>query len=62
VQIIGQADLATMLAEDASALYARNVLDFLKLVTDKDGQFFMNLDDEIVAATLLCAGGELRRK
>ena len=26
-----------MVAADASALYARNVLDFLKLIVDKDG-------------------------
>ncbi|HEY4541647.1 MAG TPA: NAD(P)(+) transhydrogenase (Re/Si-specific) subunit alpha, partial [Noviherbaspirillum sp.] len=44
------------------ALYARNVLDFLKLVFDKEGRFVINRDDEIVAATLLCSGGEVLRK
>jgi NAD(P) transhydrogenase subunit alpha len=62
VHIIGEPNLAAMLAEDASALYARNVLDFLKLIVDKDGQLVINLDDEIVAATLLCADGVVRRK
>jgi NAD(P) transhydrogenase subunit alpha len=28
-----------MVAADASALYARNVLDFLKLIIDKDGRY-----------------------
>jgi NAD(P) transhydrogenase subunit alpha len=43
-------------------LYARNVLDFLKLIVDKDANLTINRDDEIVAATLLCSGGEVLRK
>ena len=38
------------------------VLDFLKLVVDKDGNFTMPADDDIVAACLLCSGGEVKRK
>jgi NAD(P) transhydrogenase subunit alpha len=38
------------------------VLDFLKLITDKDGALAINRDDEIVAATLLCMGGQVLRK
>jgi NAD(P) transhydrogenase subunit alpha len=49
-------------AADASALYARNVLDFLKLIVDKEGRLAINREDEIVAATLMCAGGETLRK
>ncbi len=62
VHIIGEPNLATLVAADASALYARNVLDFLKLIVDKDGALAINRDDEIVAATLLCSGGEILRK
>jgi NAD(P) transhydrogenase subunit alpha len=62
VHIIGQPDLATLLAADASALYARNVLDFLKLIIDKDANLALDRNDEIVAATLLCHGGEVLRK
>ncbi|MDT4890570.1 hypothetical protein FQZ97_1274240 [compost metagenome] len=47
-----------MVAADASALYARNVLDFLKLVLDKDGQFTLNLEDDIVAACLVAGRKE----
>ncbi|MGZ5203111.1 MAG: Re/Si-specific NAD(P)(+) transhydrogenase subunit alpha, partial [Telluria sp.] len=36
VSIIGEPNLASMVAADASQLYARNVLDFLKLIIDKD--------------------------
>ena len=62
VHIIGQPDLATLVAADASALYARNVLDFLKLVIDKEDKLVVDREDEIIRATLLCAGGEVLRK
>jgi H+-translocating NAD(P) transhydrogenase subunit alpha len=62
VHIIGEPNLAALVAADASALYARNVLDFLKLIVDRDAQLTINRDDEIVAATLLCSGGEVLRK
>ncbi len=62
VYIIGEPNLAALVAADASALYARNVLDFLKLVIDKEDKFFIDREDEIVRATLLCADGETLRK
>jgi H+-translocating NAD(P) transhydrogenase subunit alpha len=62
VTIIGETNLPSLLAADASALYARNVLDFLKLITGKDGNFTLNLEDEIVAATLVCNDGHVTKK
>ncbi len=67
VHIIGEPDLATLVAADASALYARNVLDFLKLIIDKEGQvdgaaLTIDREDEILKATLVCAGGDVLRK
>ena len=61
VTLIGHTNLASMVAADASALYARNVLDFLKLVIDKEGQFTLNLEDDIVAACLMCKDGQVVR-
>jgi NAD(P) transhydrogenase subunit alpha len=52
VSIVGEPDLACTVAADASALYARNVLDFLKLLTGQDGGLLIDTSDEIVAATL----------
>ena len=46
---------------DASSLYARNVLDFLKLVLTKEGGFAVPMDDDIVAACLMTQGGEVKR-
>ena len=62
VHIIGEPNLAALVPADASALYARNVLDFLKLIVDAEGELAINRDDEIVAATLLCTAGEVLRK
>ncbi|MBT9499967.1 MAG: Re/Si-specific NAD(P)(+) transhydrogenase subunit alpha [Burkholderiaceae bacterium] len=62
VTIIGETNLAGLVAADASALYARNVLDFLKLVLPKDGGFTVPLDDDIVAACLMTQAGEVKRK
>lgn len=62
VTLIGETNIPALCAADASALYARNVLDFLKLITDKEGALAMDRSDEIVAATLMCAGGEVLRK
>jgi H+-translocating NAD(P) transhydrogenase subunit alpha len=62
VYIIGEPNLATLVAADASALYARNLIDFMKLIVDRDGNLAINRDDEIVVATMLCGGGEVLRK
>jgi NAD(P) transhydrogenase subunit alpha len=62
VFIVGEPDLATHVAADASALYARNVLDFLKLIVNPEGQLAIDRDDEIVAATLMCFDGAVLRK
>jgi NAD(P) transhydrogenase subunit alpha len=62
VHIIGTPNIPATVPADSSALYARNVLDFLKLVFDKEGKFGINLEDDILAACLMCMNGEVRRK
>ncbi|MES2228003.1 MAG: Re/Si-specific NAD(P)(+) transhydrogenase subunit alpha [Pseudomonadota bacterium] len=61
VTIVGETNLPARVAADASALYARNVLDFLKLVLTKEGTFEVPMDDDIVAACLMTQAGEVRR-
>jgi H+-translocating NAD(P) transhydrogenase subunit alpha len=61
VTLIGETNLPALVAADASALYARNVLDFLKLVISKEGQFQVPMDDDIVAACLMTQSGEVKR-
>ncbi len=62
VTIIGYTNLATRVPADASALYARNLLDFLKLILTKEGALNIDLADDIVAATLLARDGDVTRK
>ncbi|POR56088.1 NAD(P) transhydrogenase subunit alpha [Paraburkholderia eburnea] len=62
VQICGYTNLASMVAADASSLYARNLLDFLKLIVTKEGALNIDLADDIVAATLLARDGVVTRK
>ena len=62
VTIVGETNLPALVAADSSALYARNVLDFLKLVLTKEGGLNVDMDDDIVAACLMTQGGEVKRK
>lgn len=61
VTIIGEPNLAALVAADASSLYARNVLDFLKLVIDKEGRLAFDREDEIVRAVLVAIDGAVVR-
>jgi H+-translocating NAD(P) transhydrogenase subunit alpha len=62
VTIVGETNLPARVAADSSALYARNVLDFLKLVITKEGAFNVPMDDDIVVACLMTQGGDVKRK
>ena len=60
VKIIGPSNLPATLAADASALYARNLLNFTALLSDpKTGAQTLDRSDEIIAATLVCIDGHL---
>ncbi len=62
VTLVGETYLPALVAADSSSLYARNVLDFLKLVITKEGTFSVPMDDDIVVACLMTQGGEVKRK
>lgn len=62
VTLVGETNLAALVAADASSLYARNVLDFLKLIITKEGALNVDMNDDIVAACLMTQGGEVKRK
>jgi NAD(P) transhydrogenase subunit alpha len=62
VKIIGYTNLASMVAADASALYARNLLDFMKLIVDSEAKLVIPTDDDIVTACLMCRDGQAVRK
>jgi H+-translocating NAD(P) transhydrogenase subunit alpha len=62
VTLVGETNLAALVAADSSALYARNVLDFLKLIVTKEAALKVDLEDDIVAACLMTQGGDVKRK
>ncbi len=53
VTIIGLFNIPSRLSADASALYAKNILNFVTPMIDADKQFNVNWQDEIIAATVL---------
>jgi H+-translocating NAD(P) transhydrogenase subunit alpha len=68
VTIIGDTNLPALVAADSSALYARNVLDFLKLILppaakgEPAASLKIDMEDDIVAACLMTQAGEVKRK
>ncbi len=61
ITLIGLGNLPALVPHDASALYARNVLDFMKLLVDAEGRLAIQADDEIVKACLMSQNGQLLR-
>ena len=59
VTVVGPVNIASMLAEHASEMYARNVLHLLELIV-KDGELNLDWEDEVVAKTALTHDGEIR--
>ena len=63
VHLVGIANLPGLVAADASALYARNLLNFLNLIIDaQTGELNVNREDEIIDGSLVCIAGEVISK
>ena len=61
VHIVGETNLPARVAADASALYARNVIDFMKLVVSAEGTLKIDLEDDIVKACLVTRDQQVLR-
>ncbi len=59
VKIVGYANVPSRLAVDASALYSRNLAEFMKLVVAKDGSLSIDPADEIIKGSLLTRDGQI---
>jgi NAD(P) transhydrogenase subunit alpha len=58
VKIAAPSSLPSTMAADASALYARNILNFVNLLIDsKTGELTLDRSDEIINGTLVCIDG-----
>jgi NAD(P) transhydrogenase subunit alpha len=62
VTIVGETNLPALVAADASRCMRATCIDFLKLCIDKEGKFYVPMDDDIVAACLMTQNGEVLRK
>lgn len=62
VILVGHANVASRVANDASQLYARNVFNFLKLIySESEKKIHLNLEDEIVKAVTVGHEGNILR-
>ncbi|MBS1616867.1 MAG: NAD(P)(+) transhydrogenase (Re/Si-specific) subunit alpha, partial [Bacteroidetes bacterium] len=59
VTIIGNSALAACAPADASKLYAKNVLNFLKLIINQEGELQLNFEDDIVKGTVITHAGQI---
>ncbi len=60
VSIVGNSNLPATMPFDASKLYAKNVANFLALITSKEGAAVnLNFEDDLVKGSCIVHGGEI---
>ena len=59
VSIVGQSFLPATMPSDASKLYGKNVLNFLQLIIDKEGNLHLNFEDDLVKGTCIATAGNI---
>lgn len=59
VTIIGNSNLQGTMPSDASKLYGKNILNFLKLITGPEGQINLNFEDDLVKGSCITYNGEV---
>lgn len=59
VRIVGACNMASELPVNASELFARNLVELMKLIAPKS-ELVLDTNDEIVAGCLICHNGEIR--
>lgn len=53
VSIIGNSNLPATMPGDASKLYGKNILNFLQLIVNKEGNLHLNFEDDLVKGTCI---------
>lgn len=59
VKIIGNSQLPTEMPTDASRMFGKNLINFLKLIITKEGALNLNWEDDIVKGTAVTHGKEI---
>ncbi len=59
VMIVGNSKLPGSMPSDASKLYGKNILNFLQLIVNKEGQLNLNFEDDLVLGTCVANNGAI---
>jgi NAD(P) transhydrogenase subunit alpha len=59
VTILGPVNMASMAPQDASQMYATNLINFLKPMVTKEGEIKINREDEIIRDTMVTFEGQV---
>ena len=59
VTIVGNSNLPATMPSDSSKLYGKNILNFLQLITNKEGQVNLNWDDDLVKGSCITRDGAI---
>jgi NAD(P) transhydrogenase subunit alpha len=62
VTIIGNSNLQSTIPFDASKMFGKNIINFLKNMLSKEGKIELNFGDEIISGTCIAHAGEVRHK
>ena len=62
VSIIGDSNLPGKMSVDASFMYGKNMINFLKLIIDEEGNMNLNWEDDIVAGTCITHEGAIKNE
>jgi H+-translocating NAD(P) transhydrogenase subunit alpha len=59
VTIVGDSSLQSTMPSDASKVYGKNSLNFLALITDKNGNINLNWEDDLVKGSCITHNGQV---
>lgn len=62
VTIVGESNYPSTMPQDASQLFGKNLLNFLKLIIGEEGALNLNWEDELVEGTLVTHEKEIRHE
>lgn len=60
VTVIGDSSLAASMPYDASKMFGKNVINFLKIMIDKEGNLQLNWEDDLISGTCIAHEGEVK--
>ena len=62
VTIIGDSGLASTMPYDASKMFGKNMINFLKIMVDKEGNLQLNWEDDLITGTCIAHEGAVKNE